>query len=70
MVFSFIVLHYKAVESTIKCIDSILKLNSKDNELNIVVVDNGSNDESFEILKNKYQDKIDLIKLNKGIGFS
>lgn len=70
MKFAFIVLHFKAVETTVKCIDSILNLNSINNNYNIIVVDNGSCDGTAEIIQEKYKNNIDLIKLDKGIGFS
>ena len=70
MKFAFIVLHFKAVETTVKCIDSILELNNLNHNYNIVVVDNGSCDGTAEIIQEKYKNNIDLIKLDKGIGFS
>lgn len=70
MKFVFIVLHYKAVESTKKCIDSILKLDNTQHSYSIIVVDNGSCDGTAEELAKKYGSGIDLIKLDEGIGFS
>ncbi len=70
MKFSFIVLHYKALNSTIKCIDSILNLNSLNNDSSVIVVDNGSCDGTAEKLQKKYKSQINMIKLDKGIGFS
>ena len=50
----FGVLHYKAYKETIKCVNSLLKLNGIQKSV-IIIYDNGSNDGSYEILKEKYQ---------------
>lgn len=43
---AFLILNYKNVEETIKCVNSILDAKYKDAE--IVIVDNGSNDRAVE----------------------
>ena len=46
-----ILLNYKSVEDTIECVKSLEKINYKSYE--IVIVDNNSPDNSYEILKNQ-----------------
>ncbi|KAB7671693.1 glycosyltransferase family 2 protein [Bacillus sp. B1-b2] len=68
---SFVILHYKSVEETIKCINSIIALD-KLHEVNIVVVDNASNDGTGEKLKLLYEqnNSISVIILEENQGFS
>lgn len=66
--FTFSILHYKTLDDTIKCIDSINNLSYK---CDIVVVDNGSHNGSFEALKDKYTtDNIHFIDNDTNIGFA
>ena len=69
MEFAYIVLHYKAIDDTIKCIDSISKIDSK---ARIVVIDNASPDDSGRILSDKYgsNENIQVILNGKNEGFS
>lgn len=62
---AFIILHYKNIEDTIECINSINKL--KGNK-KIIVVDNNTLIEQDEKKLKKYD--IDLIKLEKNLGFA
>lgn len=48
---SFVVLHYLAYEETKQCIDSILALKAEADQVDIVVVDNHSDNGSYERLK-------------------
>lgn len=68
--FSFIVLHYKLIDVTIRCVDSILE--SCNGNIEIVIVDNASQDGSGEYLRNYYSKNInvEIIILNKSTGFS
>jgi len=51
-------------------IDCIKSLKSQDYELaEIIVVDNGSSDQSIKLIKNEYED-IDIIQNNKNLGFA
>lgn len=60
----FVILHYVAVDETIKCIESIKK-NIKHNK-KIVIVDNFSPNNSGKILKEKYnQDKEIVVLINQ-----
>ena len=70
MSISYVILHYKNLDDTIKCIESLLRTTNKDS--NLIVVDNGSGDGSGEKLKKKYQDmqKIKVLLLENNVGFS
>lgn len=70
MELAFIVLNYKNVLETKKCVDSIKKLSLK--EYLIVIVENGSQDGSNEELTNEYatDDNIKILSLENNIGFS
>jgi len=62
---SFIILHYKNINDTIECIDSIKK---KSGKYKIIVVDNDTTSKSEEeLLKNKCDD---FIRLNENMGFA
>ena len=70
MNFVFLILNYYTYDDTIKCIESInnIKYQKKD----IVVVDNGSTNDSFDILKKKYQkyNNIHILNSKKNLGFA
>ena len=61
---SIVVLNYNNMNVIGKCIDSLIKY-GKNYNYEIVVVDNGSSDGSFEFIKNNYDKKVKLIKNNK-----
>ena len=64
--FSFIILHYKNIDDTINCLNSIKKIDN--NNYNIIIVDNNSlKTNEIEILK-KYTN--DIIKLDNNYGFA
>lgn len=65
----FIILHYMVSEETKKCVDSILKI-SKNKK--IIVVDNNSPNDSFNILLDYYHDNEDVyvIKNKENAGYS
>ena len=68
--FSFVILHYKALESTIMCIESILNKVGQDSQ--IIVVDNFSNNNSIEEIENKYNgfSNIYILKAKENLGFA
>lgn len=68
--FVFLILHYYTYEDTIKCVESIKKLNYKDSE--IVIVDNASRNDSGKLLQDKYKndDKIHIILSKENLGFA
>ena len=63
---SIIIVNYNTAHFLEACIDSILDQKNADYE--IIVVDNGSTDNSFEVLA-EYEEKITLIKNNENLGF-
>ena len=69
--FVFVILHYLTIDDTIACIDSIITNIEYDN-YTIVVVDNGSENNTGKLLKNKYSDSIKIsILLNvENLGFA
>lgn len=68
--FGFVVLNYKNYEEAICCIDSILAIS--DSNYHVVVVDNDSPNDSFEVLERKYagHPKIDVMRSGRNGGYS
>lgn len=56
----FLILNYKTFDETKKCVSSIDRLECRDGEKTAVVVDNASQDGSFEKLKKEYQNRKDI----------
>jgi len=65
---SVIILNYNGEDYIEECLDSVLDQTYE--PLEIIVVDNASNDSSLEILKEKYSSKIKLIESNTNLGFA
>ena len=67
----FVILHYQVIKETIACIESIIKRIDV-NHYHIVVVDNGSNNNSGVELEDKYKDndKVVVILTGENLGFS
>lgn len=67
---TFLILNYKNIEETIKCVDSIMK--NRFDVFSIVLVDNGSKDGSYEKMQRLYSNEKDvyIIKSEDNIGFS
>lgn len=67
-----VILHYneKALSDTFECVESLEKI--KNSNVFIVVVENGSNDSSARLLKEKYIDreKIEIVISKKNLGFA
>ncbi len=61
---SIIILNYNNKNIIFKSLDSLIRFNEIYN-YEIIVVDNGSTDGSYELLKEKYQGKIKLIRNSK-----
>lgn len=61
---SIIVLNYNNMNCIFDCVNSLLN-NSKHYKYEIIVVDNGSKDGSYERLQKEYQDKIKLLRNDK-----
>lgn len=70
MSFSYVILHYKNIKDTVKCIESLLETAGRDSKL--IVVDNGSNDNSGIELKDKYSgsEQVEVLLLPENLGFS
>lgn len=65
-----VVLNYISYNDTIKCVDLLKVQTYKNHE--IIIVDNGSKNESYNILRDRYfNDKnVYLLKSNKNLGFA
>lgn len=64
-----IILNYKNYQVSIQCVESIL---SAKNDVVIVLVDNGSHNESATVLEKKYRDhhNIHVLCINENVGFA
>lgn len=69
--FSFVILHYKNVEETLKCIASIEEMFDVE-DYSIIVVDNGSGNGTGELLQQKYVNKeyVHVIINQQNLGFA
>lgn len=65
---SVIILNWNGRHLLGECLDSILQQDFHDFE--IIVVDNGSTDQSVEFIQENYKDKVRLITLNENKGFA
>ena len=65
---SIILVNYKNYKDTIKCLDSLKKVMYQN--LSIIVVDNNSKDDSFEILKEYEDDRIIVMESGFNGGFA
>lgn len=68
MNFSIIIVNYNTKELIKNCLDSIFS-DCPMSHFEIIVIDNNSQDNSVEMLKKDFGDKIKLIVNNKNIGF-
>lgn len=71
MKISFVILHYLTIEDTKECIESILN-NIKYEDINIIIVDNGSPNHSGKELESLYllNTKVHIILNNENVGFA
>ena len=69
--FAFVILHYRNIEETLRCVASIEDRFDVEDYL-IVVVDNGSNNGTGELLQQKYANKgnIHIILNQQNLGFA
>lgn len=69
----YVILHYMAGNDTIECVESIFECsqNSKHN-VTAVIVDNASTNDSYELLKQKYDNnnRVKLIHSDENLGFA
>lgn len=73
MEYGFVVLHYKEIKATCECVKSIKALSLADGDcLRIVVVDNGSANNTGETLRNLYSDDgtVDVVISEENLGFA
>ena len=68
---SFVILHYKTHDDTVACIESIKNIQSSA-EISIVVVDNASNNGSYEAISDRYRNdsNIHFIHNDTNLGFA
>lgn len=68
---AFVVLHYNDLKVTIDCVNALLQL-ELNNEIGIVVVDNGSPNDSGEILKNIFlnYNNVEVVLTGVNYGFA
>ncbi len=64
---SIIILNWNGKEDTLECLKSLYQINYPNYK--IILVDNGSTDDSVEVFKEKYPE-IELIQNNKNLGFA
>jgi len=71
-VISFVVLYYKAYSDTLECVDALLKLKQDNCAVEIVLVDNFSNDNSFGKIEDLYRsfDNIHFVRTEKNLGYA
>lgn len=65
--FSFVILHYKTINDTLECLESIKKIKTK-RKVSIIIVDNNSLTKDDKKILNKYTK--DIILLEENIGFA
>ena len=65
---AIILVNYNGYKDSFDCIESINKINYKDYE--IIIVDNGSTDDSLKKLKEIENDKLVLINAQRNLGFA
>lgn len=64
---SIVILNWNNADDTLKCLDSFLRLNYSNFEL--IVVDNGSSDDSLQQIKNKFP-SVTCVEVGKNLGYS
>lgn len=65
---SIIILNWNGFTDTINCLDSLKKITYPN--YNIILVDNGSEGNDVEVLREKYEDYIHIIENGKNLGFA
>lgn len=65
---AIVILNYLNYQDTIECIESIFQMQYE--ICGIVVVDNGSENDSYKILKERFKSNVHVIKTPKNIGFA
>ncbi|MDF2883285.1 MAG: glycosyltransferase, group 2 family protein [Clostridiaceae bacterium] len=72
MKFSIVILHYNLISETIKCVNSLKKILPEKHEVKIIIVDNGSNNDTGNKLKDAFKkdSTVDVICTNRNLGFA
>lgn len=67
----YVILHFQAYDITVECVESVLCAN-QNIDYHIVIVDNGSNNDSGDRLKNKYlaYENVTVLLNDKNVGFA
>ena len=65
-----IILNYNGYKDTIPCIHSLLSFYEKDEDCNILVVDNASTDQSSQFIQDEFGDKIIFLQSDKNGGYA
>lgn len=69
----YVILHYLAGQDTVECVESIINASlESEHNISIVVVDNGSTNDSYDFLKKKLgnNDKVMLLHSEENLGFA
>lgn len=65
-----VILNFNGYKETVECLHSVLLNKPSDRNITIVVVDNGSADDSVKVLKRDFKDKIVLLENKENLGFT
>ena len=66
----FVILHYESISDTIDCLESLLKY-IDENQVEVIVVDNGSVNGKIDAIKEKYiSDKVHFLQSSINLGFA
>ena len=69
MKFSIVIINYRTPDLTIQCLDSIFRF-CKALEFEIILIDNGSGDDSLGRFENRFSGRIKLIENSVNLGFA
>ncbi|QQG52623.1 MAG: glycosyltransferase family 2 protein [Candidatus Falkowbacteria bacterium] len=69
MKFSLVIINYKTFDLTKACLESLFLLPNQNN-LEIILIDNASNDGSIEKLETEFGPKVKIIKNKQNLGFA
>lgn len=67
---AIVILNWNGWKDTVECLKSINDLNTKNYKLQIIVVDNGSTDESLKELSKIKNKNLEIIETGKNLGFA
>lgn len=70
--FGIVILNYFSYQESIKCLESFMNADKHDFDMHYVVVDNGSSNGSYDILRKTFENNndVDVIKLSENLGFA